>query len=366
MRPKFDLLRPDTTLRLKHMLVAETSGIAVPVGPSTPQTSGWKQIADAVEPFLQGVARLLAAQTEAFEPQIAALAQYALTAQGKQLRPMLVSLSGESVGTIREAHLTVAVIIEMIHLATLVHDDVIDEAQLRRGRLTLAATWGNEASVLLGDCLFAHALTLAAGFPTPEICRAAACAINTVCAGEILQSRSRGDFEISRGHYFKMLAMKTGELFALSCDLGGYVSEASNSRRNGLRNYGLALGTAYQLYDDCLDVLGSEVAAGKTLGTDLAKGKMTLPILIVRDRASGEDQDRLRCWLANWKPSFRPGVVELMVKYEAFAESRSVIQEYLVAAREALATLPPGEGRAGLAGLTEFLAEQTEALGVIY
>jgi len=262
--------------------------------------------------------------------------------------------------------LTVAVIVEMIHLATLVHDDVIDEAELRRGRMTLAAHWGNEVSVLLGDCLFAHALKLAASFPTPEICRAAAGAANTVCAGEILQSRSRGDFEVSRGHYFKMLAMKTGELFALSCDLGGYVSEASEVRRNSLRKYGLALGTAYQLYDDCLDMLGSEVAAGKTLGADLAEGKMTLPLIIVRDRAGAKDQDRLRHWLANWEPGLLAEVVELMVKYEAFAESRSVIQQYLVAAREALMALPPGQGRLGLAGLTEFLAEQTEALGVVY
>jgi len=315
---------------------------------------------------LQGVAMQLAAQTEGFEPQIAAYAQYALTAQGKQLRPMLVYLGGEAVGTIREAHRTVAVIIEMIHLATLVHDDVIDEAQLRRGRQTLAANWGNEVSVLLGDCLFAHALKMAASFPTPEVCRAAAGAANTVCAGEILQSRSRGDFDISRGHYFKMLAMKTGELFALSCDLGGFVSETSDARRHALRKYGMALGTAYQLYDDCVDVLGSEVTAGKTLGADLAKGKMTLPILTVRDRASAQDQDRLRHWLANWEPVCLPAVVKLMMKYEAFAESRSVIQQYLVAAREALRALPPGEGRSGLAGLTEFLAEQTEALGVVY
>src|ERR1700719_3194970 len=110
------------------MLAAESSRAAVPVGPSMPQGAGWKQISEAVDPFLRSVAAQLAAQTEEFEPQIAELAQYALTAQGKQLRPMLVSLSGESVGTLREGHQTVAVIIEMIHLATLVHDDIIDEA----------------------------------------------------------------------------------------------------------------------------------------------------------------------------------------------------------------------------------------------
>src|SRR5580658_6941779 len=348
------------------MLAAETSRVAVPIGPSAPQASGWKHIADAAEPFLHGVARQLAAQTEGFEPQIAAYAQYALSAQGKQLRPMLVCLSGEAVGTIREAHLTVAVIIEMVHLATLVHDDVIDEAQLRRGRLTMTANWGNEVSVLLGDCLFAHALKLAASFPTPEICRAVAAATNTVCAGEILQTCCRGDFNVARSHYFKMVAMKTGELFALSCDLGAFLSQTTPARRECLHQYGLALGTAYQLYDDCLDVLGSESVAGKSLGADLAKGKMTLPMLIVRERSTPQDQKQLGQWLENWEPAFLPKVVEFIEKYDAFAESRAVIQQYLDAARQALMTLPLSEGRAGLLGLTDFLAEQTEALGVGY
>jgi octaprenyl-diphosphate synthase len=348
------------------MLAAESSRVAIPTRSPTPQVSRWKQIAETVEPFLQNVAEQLVAQTEEFEPQIAAFARYALTAQGKQLRPMLVSLSGEAAGTLNDSHLTVAVIIEMIHLATLVHDDVIDDAQLRRGRLTLAANWGNEISVLLGDCLFAHALKRAASFPTPVICRAVSAATNTVCAGEILQSRSRGDFNVTREHYLKLLAMKTGELFALSCDLGGFLSDATAARRGWLRDYGLNLGTAYQLYDDCLDVLGSEAAAGKTLGADLANGRMTLPVLMVRERATPEDQQRLRHWLANWEPAFLAGLVELMAKYDAFNGCRACVQQYLDAGRQALMMLPPSRGRLGLAALTEFLAEQTEALGVIY
>jgi octaprenyl-diphosphate synthase len=349
------------------MLAAETTMVGAPIAAPPPEESlGWPRIVEVVEPFLQSVGQHLAAQTDEFEPQIAAYARYALTAQGKQLRPILVWLSGATAGKLNEAHLTVAVIIEMVHLATLVHDDVIDGADLRRGRPSLAANWGNELSVLLGDCLFAQALKLAAGFPTPEICRAVAAATSTVCAGEILQTRSRGDFDVSRNHYFKVVGMKTAELFALSCALGGFLSQASPGSRESLRQYGLALGTAYQLYDDCLDVLGSEVLAGKTLGADLAEGKMTLPVLIVRDRANGGDQQRLRQWLRNWEPSFLSGVVELIDKYDAFTESRQIIQKYLETARQALLVLPPCDGRAGLAGLTKFLSEQTAALGVNY
>lgn len=333
---------------------------------SAPVSPGWKQIAEAVEPFRLEVAKRLTAQTEEFEPQIAVYAQYALTAQGKQLRPMLVSLSGDALGKTNDAHLTVAVIIEMVHLATLVHDDIIDEALVRRGRRTVTANWGNEISVLLGDCLFAQALKLAASFPTPEVCRAVASATNTVCAGEILQNCTRGKFDVDRSHYYKIVAMKTGELFALSCDLSAFLSQATPAHRESLRQYGMALGTAYQLYDDCLDVLGSESTAGKTLGADLAKGKMTLPLLIVRERSAPGDQVQLQKWLKNWEPRLLTCVTEVIEKYDAFAECRVIIQEYLDAARQALLTLPASEGRAGLLGLTDFLAEQTEALGVTY
>src|SRR5262249_16757500 len=145
--------------------------------------SSWKQIIDPVEPFLDAVADRLAKEVDAFDPHIASYADYALNAQGKHLRPALVALSASALGPLLEATVPVAVIIEMVHLAPLVHDDVMDEAEIRRGRPTLAANWGNEIAVLFGDCLFAHALKLAASFPTPEICRAVAMATNTVCAG---------------------------------------------------------------------------------------------------------------------------------------------------------------------------------------
>src|SRR5678810_149954 len=135
----------------------------------------WKQIVTPLEPFLQAVSKRMGEQISAFETDLASYASYALSAQGKQLRPALVGLSAGATGKIQDAHVTVAVIIEMVHLATLVHDDVIDEATIRRGRPTLAANWGNEISVLLGDCLFAKAVKLAASFPTTEICRELEC-----------------------------------------------------------------------------------------------------------------------------------------------------------------------------------------------
>ena len=179
---------------------------------------------EPVEPFLDAVTPRLEKQVHEFDPGLAPYAEYALTGNGKHLRPTLVALAANSLGKLNDSHVTVAVIIEMVHLATLVHDDVMDEAEIRRGRLTLAANWGNEMAVLFGDCLFAQALKLAASFPTPDICRAVATATNTVCSGEILQTRHRRNFERSRREYFRVLEMKTAELFALSCELAACLS----------------------------------------------------------------------------------------------------------------------------------------------
>src|SRR5438309_3000110 len=234
------------------MLAADSKVASAPArDTSTAEpTYSWKQIIEPVEPFITAVNRRLSEQVDAFDPAIAPYADYALNGQGKHLRPALVALTANAVGKLSDSHVTVAVIIEMVHLATLVHDDVMDEAEIRRRRLTLAANWGNEIAVLFGDCLFAQALKLAASFPTPEICRAVAMATNTVCAGEILQTQHRRDFRFTREKYFKVLEMKTAELFALSCELGGYLCGATSEQRLALRQFGLHFGTAYQVYDD--------------------------------------------------------------------------------------------------------------------
>jgi len=324
----------------------------------------WKQIVEPVEPFLAAVTRRLEKQVHEFDPALTPYAKYALTGNGKHLRPTLVALAANSLGEVNDSHVTVAVIIEMVHLATLVHDDVMDEAEIRRGQLTLAANWGNEIAVLFGDCLFAQALKLAASFPTPEICRAVSAATNTVCSGEILQTRHRRNFEWSRREYFRVLEMKTAELFALSCELAACLSDATPARRTALRQFGLAFGTAYQIYDDCVDLFGSEAAAGKSLGTDLAKGKLTLPLLLTWERATPADRTELEDLIANWHPVAMRRVTELLAQYEMLGPSLELIEDYLVKARQTLRALPDTEGRTGLQGLTEFLARQTEALGV--
>lgn len=336
--------------------------LAVP--PKANLHRSWKHLVEPVEPFLETVSQQLMQQVHGFDPQILPYARYALDGTGKQLRPTLVALTARALGPVVEAHVTAAVIIEMVHLATLVHDDVMDEAEIRRSQPTLAATWGNEIAVLFGDCLFAQAVKLAAGFPTPEVCRAVAVAVNTVCTGEILQTQQRRKFALSRQDYFRVIEMKTAELFALSCDLAAFLGGATVQQRKVLREFGMAFGTAYQVYDDCMDLFGTEALAGKSLGTDLEQGKLTWPVLLVWERAGAADRARLEKLIERWSPEHLAGVNDLMERYGTFEPTMEVVGRYLERARRALRALPEAPGRAGLLSLTEFLAQQMEALAV--
>jgi octaprenyl-diphosphate synthase len=346
------------------MLAAESKVVAAGIAdaPQNEPPCSWKHIVEPVEPFLEAVSRRLSHQVNEFDPNIVQYADYALNGNGKHLRPTLVALAANSLGRINDSHVTVAVIIEMVHLATLVHDDIMDEAEIRRGQLTLAANWGNEIAVLFGDCLFAQALKLAASFPTPDICRAVAMATNTVCSGEILQTQHRRNFDRSRREYFRVLEMKTAELFALSCELAAYLSAATPAQRTALRQFGLTFGTAYQVYDDCVDLFGSEVKAGKSLGTDLAKGKLTFPVLLAWERADAADRLKLEQLIQNWQATALPRISELLRRYETLGPTVEIIEQHLDQARTTLRLLPESDGRSGLFGMTEYLSRQTAVL----
>jgi octaprenyl-diphosphate synthase len=348
------------------VLAAESKAAEAAVSAASASVSppSWRHIVAPVDGFLQSVADRLERQIDAFDPDIASHVRYALANQGKQLRPALVALSAQATGGLNDDLITMATIIEMVHLATLVHDDVMDEARIRRRRPTLAVRCGNAVAVLAGDCLFAHALELAASFPTPDVCRAVAAATKAVCTGETLQTLSERRSVLEREDYLRILRMKTGELFALSCEWGGRLSGATAPEQQALRNYGMALGTAYQVYDDCLDLFGRERDAGKSLGTDLSGGKVTLPVIVARERANPAERKRLDRWLADWQPEHLPELTDWLERSDALPESVLAIRALCRSAREALGTLVPGDHREALIDATEFVAQQTRALGV--
>ena len=250
------------------------------------------EVAKLVQPHLEQVDKRIAQQAAAFDPAIEGYVVYTVGSRGKRLRPLLTLLVGGATGMIDSRHIDLAVIVELIHIATLVHDDVMDEAEKRRSQPTPNARWGNSLSVLLGDCLFAHALTLSTNFKNSDISRAIARTAATVCSGEMIQTQRRFDLNLKVEDYLRIVQMKTGSLFSAAAELAAMISEADPNAIETFKNYGFQVGTAYQIYDDCVDLAGTESVSGKTLGTDLRKGKFTLPVLIFLRSASEFERER--------------------------------------------------------------------------
>src|SRR5690606_30498586 len=183
---------------------------------------------------------------------------YILNTSGKRIRPALAFLAGGATGGVTDDHHKLAVTLELIHVATLVHDDIIDGATIRRQAPTANAKWGNALSVLLGDCLFAHALALSTEFEDTVVGRKVAIAANEVCTGEIIQTQRRFDMQLSREDYFDIIRKKTAALFASAMELGARLNGQSPETCEALRDFGYDVGTAYQIYDDCVDLVGEE------------------------------------------------------------------------------------------------------------
>lgn len=221
-------------------------------------------------------------QLDDFEPETRELAAYCLQHEGKRLRPLMLfyaSTRNQVSDAIRQDQVRAAAVIEMVHQATLVHDDVLDDAKMRHQTDTPWAKWGRSTAVLLGDALFAQALQLASQFETVEVCRAVATATRQVCSGEIVQTFHRGQPRQHFAEYLRVIDLKTAELFRVAAHLGARLTGAETSLAERAGAVGRHLGMAYQMFDDLVDYSGSEAKIGKTLGTDLASGKLTMPVL---------------------------------------------------------------------------------------
>jgi octaprenyl-diphosphate synthase len=291
-----------------------------------------------LKPHMAALDVFLRGQLEAFEPEIRDMADYCIDTSGKRIRPALVFLSGWTGDEAIPADVVrVAAVVELVHLATLVHDDIMDEADLRRSRRTASREYGPEAAVLLGDALFAHALHLAAQFPTPEICHAVSDSTRKVCAGEIVQTLRRGTTNITREDYFRVIDLKTAELFRISCFLGGKLGGYPSEYVEAVTRFGRHLGIAYQIYDDLADFFGQETRIGKTLGTDLQSGKVTLPLLALLERLPADDRALLVDEILHRREPDLAVRIRQMGELGIFAVVTAEVETELVQAEEALA-----------------------------
>jgi octaprenyl-diphosphate synthase len=301
----------DSSFRISRLGSAVPMSSSAAADPARPATAGavaqkshaFAPVFAMLQPHMAELDRFLRGQLGAFEPEIRAMVDYCIDTSGKRIRPALVFLSGwRGEAEVKPDLVRVAAVVELVHLATLVHDDIMDEADVRRNRRTAAREYGATAAVLLGDALFAHALHLATQFPTTEICAAVSESTRRVCAGEIVQTLRRGSTNISRADYQRIVDLKTAELFRVSCFLGARLADFSPEFVEAAARFGRHLGIGYQIYDDLVDFFGEETRIGKTLGTDLASGKLTLPLLTLLERLSPADATELRGEITGTRP----------------------------------------------------------------
>jgi octaprenyl-diphosphate synthase len=332
---------------VKNPAKFEVRPAAVPVDKSRALNSTF----ELINAQLYSVEERIRQQARAFDPAVEGYVAYAIESHGKRLRPALALLAGGATGNIGPNHFDLAVIVELIHAATLVHDDILDGAEMRRGQPTANAKWGNAISVLLGDCLFAHALKLSTSFPNSEIGHRIAHAASEVCSGEIIQTQRRFDLKLSVPDYYKIIEMKTAALFAAATELGALLNSAAPEVIGALKIFGLRLGTAYQIYDDCLDLTGNETKAGKTLGSDLRKGKLTLPVLHLLQISDTAERHRLSEIILSGTESDIRILVEHALASGAVKSAVITGRKLLREARAALDLVAPNRYREALTNL---------------
>lgn len=315
----------------------------------------WLEADRGLEEELKEVERRIVHQAGLFDPGAEGYVRYALEGGGKRLRPALVLLAGKVAGEWNESMRDLAVIVELVHVASLVHDDVLDQAVLRRSRATCNAKWGAELSVLLGDALFAHGLELATKLENAEVARKIAEASRNLCEGEILQTQRRFDLKMTTTDYLQMVGLKTGALFRVAAEVPFHIFQSAQAKREAARSFGYGLGVAYQIYDDCLDLFGTSEESGKTLGSDLRKGKWTLPVLHALQTLPKEESEKLRTQLVNGKAEVE-GVAEKVRAAGGLKFALRKAVELLEKGKDDLRVLGEGRDVARLVGMAEGLA----------
>lgn len=308
-----------------------------------------------LRPELDRVEEIIRAQAREFDPAVEPYISYICNTSGKRIRPVLSFLSGGATGGITEDHDKLATTLELIHIATLVHDDIIDGAEIRRQAPTANAKWGNALSVLLGDSLFSYALMLSTDFEDRHTARRIAESANEVCTGEIKQTQRRFDLSLSLDDYFDIIEKKTAALFAVAMELGAQLNGQTDDVCQSLHDFGLKIGTAYQIYDDCIDLVGEEEEFGKTLRTDLNKGKLTLPILNLLESATEKQREKLNRLLLQKEPIDVSALANIADYVGSIEAAINTGQKLVCEARESLVVLDDSQYKEALVGIADFL-----------
>jgi octaprenyl-diphosphate synthase len=282
------------------------------------------------------------------------ISEHIVAAGGTRLRPMLAVIAARALGYAGRDHHQLAAIIEFIHTSTLLHDDVVDESDLRRGRKTANALWGNAPSVLVGDFLYSRSFQLMVELDSMEVMRVLADTTNRIAEGEVLQLLHVGNPDTTEADYLRVIERKTAVLFAAATRLAAMLAGATPARQQALADYGLALGMAFQIADDVLDYTADAAALGKNLGDDLAEGKATLPLIHAMDRSAPARREALARIVRDCDADALPQVVAAIRESGSLDYSRQVAERYAQAAEDALDGLEGNRWVAALRALARY------------
>jgi octaprenyl-diphosphate synthase len=286
------------------------------------------------------------------------IAEHIIGAGGKRLRPMLVLLAAQAAGYRGREHVLLAAVVEFIHTATLLHDDVVDESDLRRGRKTANALWGNAASVLVGDFLYSRAFQLMVEADDMRVMRILADTTNQIAEGEVLQLLNIHNPDTDEAAYLRVIQRKTAVLFSAATRLGGLLAGVPAAQEEALARYGLNLGFAFQIADDVLDYVADAGALGKNIGDDLAEGKATLPLIYAIERAPAAQAASLRRAIETGGLDSLDNIIAAIRDTGAIERARQKAQIYADEAKAALSTLPQSRALEALTVLADYALQR--------
>ncbi len=309
---------------------------------------------------MHAVDALIRSHLQSRVPLVSQVAEYIIGAGGKRLRPQVLLLAARATGHKGSQHHALAAMIELIHTSTLLHDDVVDESTLRRGRDTANARFGNAASVLVGDFLYTRAFQMMVSANSLRIMEVMADATNIIAEGEVLQLMNIGNADLDEAGYLQVIHYKTAKLFEAAARLGAILGDAPDAIETSLANYGLHLGAAFQIVDDILDYSGKTNEIGKNLGDDLAEGKTTLPLIHVLNRGNPDQIATARTALQTADRTLLPQVLQAIAETGALEYSYQIAQAETEAAQACLAQLPDTPQKQALAALARLAIDRTQ------
>jgi octaprenyl-diphosphate synthase len=331
---------------------------SLPARPDTDPVLPFAQIQSLVAADMLAVDALIRRRLASEVVLINQIGEHIIAAGGKRLRPALLLLAAQALGYRGTDHHQLAAVIEFIHTATLLHDDVVDESDLRRGRETANSLWGNAASVLVGDFLYSRSFQLMVELDRMPVMRILADTTNAIAEGEVLQLLHVHNPDTNEAAYLRVVERKTAVLFAAATQLGAVLSGADAATEQALHAYGLQLGFAFQIADDVLDYEGDAATLGKNLGDDLAEGKATLPLIHAIEHSAPAQRERLRAIIEHGDADAFDEVLAAIRASGGLDYARGRAAEYAQAAEQALAALPHNPWTAGLRGLARYAIER--------